>query len=1035
MPFTDLFIRRPVLAIVTSLMLLLLGFQSARELTLREFPLVETSTIEVRTQYPGASARTVLGFVTTPLQRYVSSARGIDYVTSTSRAGSSRILLHVRLGEDASDVLSEVIAKANESRYELPEEIEDPVIAAESGEDALMYLAFYSEELSLSQVNDYLARFVQPVLTTLEGVGAADLLGKKEFAMRIWLNPQKMAAYGVTAADIRDALRRDNYISTTGNTEGTWVVTNVEADTDLSNPAEFSAIVIRQEEEQRVLLEDVAELELSNANIEYSSFSSGREALFIAIRLGPGANPLAVASEVRSVLPDLEEKLPADLGVFVDYDGSEYIREALYEVIKTLIEAAAIVILVIYLFLGSIRVVVIPLVAIPLSLIGVLFLIYLLGFSINLLTLLAMVIAIGLVVDDAIVVVENVHRHIEDGASPLDAALRGAREVALPVLAMTLTLIAVYAPIGFLGGLTGALFTEFALTLAGAVFVSGVVALTLSPVMCANTLKESEKQGNFSDWLDGRFLSLKKSYRRALSHSLSNSGAVILFSLAIASSLPILFGLSQEELSPEEDSASIMVMANAPQYANLDYIDHFLDQLVEIWKQIPEVTHSWQVSSTRFIFGGLSLAHWNDRTRSQEEIMGELQHRFADVSGLEVFIFPPAMLPGAESGLPVDFVIVSNDDYIDLNQITEEVLQRARQSGIFAFVTKTLKFTRPETGIAIDRAKAARLGVSMRAIGDTLSIMLGEAEVNRFSMSGRSYKVIPQAAPDFRLTSTELEKYYVRAADESLIPLSTVISLEQRVEPNVLTQYQQLNSASIRGMTRDSHSMGEALAFLEKTLDEVAPSGYRAGYEGEARRFLAERSNFGPLFGLSLFVIFLVLSAQFNSFRDPVVVLIAVPLSIFGAVVPIALGMTSLNIYSQIGLLTLIGLISKHGILIVDFANELRDRGSPLRDAIMEAAALRLRPILMTTAATILGVAPLLNASGAGGNSRFSIGLMIAAGMSVGTLFTLFVLPTFYVLLAKERSGERLGSDAQGHSLFEEPAARAPNAPPETLGG
>ena len=1002
MTFTDTFIRRPVLALVASLMLLLLGIQSAGELQVREYPILETSVVRVSTVYPGASARTMLGFVTTPLQRYLAKADGIDYISSSSSPGSSSIELHLRLGEDTRAVLSDVIAKVNEARYELPKDIEDPIVSSESMGEALMYIAFFSDELSIPQINDYLVRSVQPVLTTVEGVGEADLLGNKNFAMRVWLNPEKMAAFDVTAQDVRNALLRENYISTSGSTEGSWVLTSVEAATDISEPSEFENIVVRQEGERRVLLSDVSELELSNQNISFTSFSSGKETVFISIKTAPGANPLEVARRIHAVLPKLAAEMPADLEVFIDYDASIYIDEAIYEVAKTILEAAAIVMLIIYLFLGSLRVVIIPLVAIPLSLIGALFLMYLLGFSINLLTLLAMVIAIGLVVDDAIVVVENVHRHIEEGATRMQASLRGARQVALPVIAMTLTLVAVYAPIGFLGGLTGALFTEFALTLAGAVVISGFVALTLSPMMCAYILKEKTEQGRFANRLDDLFLSLKNAYRRILSYALGNRGAGILFSVAIIVSLPALFALSQEELAPTEDSGGINVFASAPQYANIDYINRFLDQVVDIWKEIPEITHSWQVSSTRFIMGGLTLKPWDERTRTQEEIIEELQPHFLGISGLELFTFSEARLPGAESGLPVNFVVASNESYVSLDGVTEELLNRARQSGLFMFVTKSLKFTRPEVTVSIERAKAARLGVSMQAIGDTLAIMLGESEVNRFSIEGRSYKVIPQAAPDFRLTMTELEKYYVRTGTGNLVPLSTLVTLDQKVEPGSLTQYQQLHSANIQGMMMPPHSLGEGLSFLENTLQEISPTGYRAGYEGESRRFMSERSSFALLFGLSMLIIFLVLSAQFNSFRDPLVVLIAVPMSIFGAVVPMAIGFVTLNIYTQIGLLTLIGLISKHGILIVDFANELASQGASREDAVIEAASLRLRPILMTTAATVIGVIPLVIASGAGANSRFSIGLMISAGMMVGTLFTLFVVPTFYLLMNRK---------------------------------
>lgn len=997
MTFTDIFIKRPVLAIVISCVLLLLGLQAANKLSVRHFPRIEKSVIYVSTDYPGASARTVQGFVTTPLQQRIAGARGVEYVTSSSNPGISSIEVHVRLGENTSDVLSEVIAKINEARHELPRQIEDPVVNTATGSDALMYLAFFSNELSVEQMTDYLMRSVQPELISMDGVGSAKILGDKYLAMRVWLNPDRMAALGVTAEDVRNAIQRENYISAAGTTRGNLVRASVDAQTDIEDPEAFANIVVRQADDRRVLLDDVADLELSRENTESSAFSSGRDTVFISISTAPGANPLEVAKLVHDYMPRLTAQLPADMKGLLDYDGSIFINEALCNVLWTLLEAAAIVVLVIYLFLGSIRVVFIPLVVIPLSLIGVMLLIYAMGFSLNILTLLAMVIAIGLVVDDAIVVVENVHRHIEDGATPMEAALKGARQVALPVIAMTLTLAAVYAPIGFMGGLTGALFSEFALTLAGAVFVSGIIALTLSPMMCANILRDHEHQGKFTAWLDDRSNRLKLSYQRLLRHSLNNRGAVLLFSAVIICSLPVLFSLAQEELAPEEDSSHIFVMANPPQYANLDYINHFLDEVVTLWKGIPEVSHSWQESSPNLIIGGLVLKPWGERERTQKEIQQELQAGLTRISGLELFSFGDSPLPGSDAGLPVNFVLASTADYDEVDRVAEEVMQRARESGLFIFVTKDLKFTRPEISVSIDRNKAARLGLSMQSIGDTLAIMLGEADINRFSMKGRSYKVIPQAAPGFRLTKEGLEKYYLRTAGGELVPLSTVITLGQRVEPNSLTQYQQLNCTSIQGMLMPPNTMGTGLAFLEQAVNEVAPVGFRVGYKGQSRRFIQESKSFPRLFTLSLLLIFLVLAAQFNSFRDPFVVLTTVPLSIFGAMVPIALGFATLNIYTQIGLLTLIGLISKHGILIVDFANQLAAQGLSRREAVLESASLRLRPILMTTGATILGVVPLLLAFGAGANSRFNIGLMIAAGMLVGTLFTLFVVPVFYL--------------------------------------
>ncbi len=1001
MRFTDTFIKRPVLALVVSALLLMLGLQSMAQLQIRQFPDVEKSLIMVNTVYPGASARTVQGFVTDPLQRRIAGAEGVDYITSTSDPGLSRIRVHVRLGEDATQVMTEVIAKVSEARSELPREIEDPVVTNTFGDDAMLYMAFLSEQMSIQQIYDYVSRNIQPELATIEGVGQAQVLSGRDFAMRVWLDPARMAAFGVTAKDVTDAIREQNYLSAAGTTRGELVRASVDAETDMQRPEDFAAIVVRQDGERRVTLQDVAELELASADYDSATFSSGQDTIFLSVTPAPGANPLDVADRVKAAMPRLTEQMPADLEVFYDSDASMFIRAALREVATTIIEAAAIVILVILLFLGSPRVVLIPLVAIPLSLVGVLFLVWVMGFSINLLTLLALVIAIGLVVDDAIVVVENVHRHIEEGMRPFEAALQGAREVALPVIAMTLTLAAVYAPIGFVGGLTGVLFSEFALTLAGAVVVSGIVALTLSPMMCAYFLKDHAHQGAAADWLDARFEWLHHAYQSLLARCLDNRGAVLLFAGAILLSLPPLFLVSQKELAPEEDNGSLFIVATPPDYASLDYVNYFLDEMVSVWKQIPEVSHSWQVNNPGQVFGGVELVPWEQRKRSQQEVQADLQAGFGRISGLEIFTFGWPSLPGTDSGLPVNFVIASTADYAELDAVAQQVAQKARESGLFAFISPGLRYSRPEITVQIDRPLAARLGITMQDIGDTLQTMLGEAEANRFSMGGRSYKVIPQAARGFRLTKEWLERYYLRTDSGTLVPLSTVISLDQRVEPNTLSQYQQLNSVTLQGMMIPPNSLGTGLEFLQQALREVAPVGYRPGYEGESRRFMEESGSFAVLFAVSLVFIFLVLAAQFNSFRDPFIVLVAVPLSIFGAVVPLALGVATLNIYTQVGLLTLIGLISKHGILIVDFANRRVEQGLDRRTAVLEAAALRLRPILMTTFATVLGVLPLLLASGASAASRFTIGLVITSGMLVGTLFTLFVLPTFYLPLRR----------------------------------
>ncbi len=1004
MRFTDLFINRPVLAIVISCLLLLLGLSSAGNLAIREFPEIERTMISVTTVYQGASARTVEGFVTTPLQSHIAGARGVEYMMATSDPSFSEIRVYARLGENSSDVLAEVIAKVNEARSQLPSEIDDPIVTTSIGGDALMYLGFSSRQMSAGQVTDYLMRNVQPELATLEGMGSAAIIGGNYLAMRVWLDPVRMAGLGVTAEDVDAAIRQGNYTSSTGATQGRLVRVEVDARTEMQTPEAFAELSVRQFGDKRVRLGDVADIELGNENSSFRSFSSGEPAMFIKINPAPGANPLAVGKAVRATIPRIQAELPADMQLKVNWDSTVAIEAALREVATTLLEAALIVVFVTFLFLGSLRVVLIPLVTIPLSLIGVLFLILSLGFSLNLLTLLAMVIAIGLVVDDAIVVVENVHRHIEEGASPLHASLTGAREVAWPVVAMTVTLAAVYAPIAFIGGLTGALFTEFALTLAGAVLISGIVALTLSPMMCSRVLQGQREQGAFANWLDTRFERIMSLYQHLLGKCLRNRGAVLFFAVAILASLPVLLSITQQELAPSEDSGELYVMSNPPQYANIEYNSYFLDELVKLWKEVPEVSHSWQVAENAFLLGGISLVPWDEREREQGLVQAELQKKFDTVAGLEVFTFGSPSLPGSDSGLPVSFVAASTADYTEVERVGEALLEAARESGLFIYITQSLKFDRPEIQVDIDRERAARLGISMESVGRTLSAMLGESDTNRFSLDGRSYKVIVQAAPGFRLNEKELESYYVRSAGGKLVPLSAIISLSTTVQPNVRTQYQQMNNTTLQGIMMPPNSVGAGLAFLREKLAEIAPGNFHDGYTGGSRRLVQESAKFPILFGLSMILIYLVLAAQFNSFRDPLVVLVSVPLSIFGAVVPIALGFATLNIYTQVGLLTLIGLISKHGILIVDFANHLVLEGMSRHDAVLRAAALRLRPILMTTFATVLGVLPLVLGSGAGAASRYSIGLVITAGMLVGTLFTLFVLPTLYLPFGARRT-------------------------------
>ena len=785
------------------------------------------------------------------------------------------------------------------------------------------------------------------------------------------------------------------------------VMASVSAATHLEDPEAFGEIVVRQEGDRRVRLSDVARLELASDDTNSYVTAGAEEVIYIEVTEAPGANPLLVAERIREAMPQITAKLPADLTSRIDYDTSKFIREAITQVTTTLLEATLIVILVIFLFLGSARVVLIPIIAIPLSLVGVLFLVYSAGFTINLLTLLALVLAIGLVVDDAIVVVENVHRFIEKGDTPFDAAIKGARQVAMPVISMTVTLAAVYAPIGFLGGLTGTLFTEFAFTLAGAVIVSGVVALTLPPMMCALILRDHSHQGRLADWLDQRFERLRLAYQGALSLCLNHRGPVVLFCAVILLCLTPMFLLMQKELAPEEDQGILFVAAGKPKAANLDYYKRFVPDYLPIFDGFEGFSHSFQINRSTDAFGGMVLKPWSEREMSQQQIQQALQAQMGQNPGLEIFTFGEPALPGGGSGLPVQFVLAGTADYQQVFELANEITAAARESGLFMFVQNQLKYDRPEVTVNIDRAKAARLGISMESIGETLAVMLGEDDVNRFSMRGRSYKVIPQAGEGFRLSKEWLGRYYLRSATDELIPMSALVELGSRIEPNQLTQYQQLNSATIMGMVMPGKSLSEALQFLTDKAVELAPAGFRTGYEGQSRQFIQEDGSIMSLFAVSMLAIFLVLAAQFNNFRDPMVILLSVPLSIFGAAIPLLLGYATFNIYTQVGLLTLIGLISKHGILIVEFANELleegKERGVSAADAVLEAASLRLRPVLMTTAATVLGVLPLLIAFGAGANSRYSIGLVITWGMLVGTLFTLFVVPTVYLILQQWR--------------------------------
>ncbi|EIK98071.1 multidrug efflux protein [Pseudomonas sp. M47T1] len=1006
MAFTDPFIRRPVLASVISLLIVLLGFQAWSKLSIRQYPQMENALITVTTAYPGANAETIQGYITQPLQQSLASAEGIDYMTSVSRQNYSVISIYARIGADSDRLFTELLAKANEVKNKLPQDAEDPVLSKEAADaSALMYISFYSDQLNNPQITDYLSRVIQPKLATLPGMAQAEILGNQVFAMRLWIDPVKLAGYGLSANDVTDAVRRYNFLSAAGEVKGEYIVTSINATTDLKSTEGFAAIALKTDGDSRVLLGDVARVQMGAENYDTVSSFNGIPSVYIGIKGTPGANPLDVIREVRQIMPDLASQLPPNLKASIAYDATLFIQASIDEVVKTLFEAVLIVIVVVFLFLGALRSVIIPVVTIPLSMIGVLFFMQLMGYSINLLTLLAMVLAIGLVVDDAIVVVENIHRHIEEGRTPFDAALEGAREIAMPVVSMTITLAAVYAPIGFLAGLTGALFKEFALTLAGAVVISGIVALTLSPMMCALLLRPDANPKGLAHRLDRLFEGLKQRYQRMLHATLQTRPVVVVFALIVLCLIPVFLKFSQSELAPAEDQGIIFMMATAPQPTNLDYLNTYTDQFLPIFKDFPEYYSSFQINGFNGVqsgIGGFLLKPWNERGRTQMQLLPEVQARLAQIPGLQIFGFNLPALPGTGEGLPFEFVINTANDYESLLEVAQRVKDRAQATGKFAFLDIDLAFDKPEVVVDIDRAKAAQMGVSMQELGGTLATLLGESEINRFTLDGRSYKVIAQVERAYRDNPEWLNQYYVRNNKNELLPLSTLITVSERARPRQLNQFQQLNSAIIQGFP--IVSMGDAVQTVRQIASEEAPAGFAFDYGSSARQYVQEGNALWVTFGLALAIIFLVLAAQFESFRDPLVILVTVPLSICGALIPLFLGWSSLNIYTQVGLVTLIGLISKHGILIVEFANQLRrDKGLSAREAVEQAAAIRLRPVLMTTAAMVFGMVPLILATGAGAVSRFDIGTVIATGMSVGTLFTLFVLPCVYTLISPDK--------------------------------
>lgn len=1009
--FTDLFIRRPVLAMVVSFLIFLLGLRSISELQLRQFPEMKNTVITVSTTYSGASADVMQGYVTSILSKSIASADGVDYLTASSSQGNSVVTANIRLNFDPNVALVNVMSAVNAVSGQLPKNAEQPIITKKTGDStALMYIGYISPQMTREQIVDYLTRVVQPKLQTLPGVGSAEILGSGSAAMRIWLEPKKMAAYHLTSEDVVNSLMQNNYQSATGSTKGGLVQLNLNTETTAATPEQFKNIVIKNVNGALIRIKDIASVELGAETYDVSVAANGQSAVFMGISGTPTANPLTVIDNVRKVLPEIESSLPPGFSQKVMYDATNYIRASINEVLKTVIEASIIVVIIIFLFLGSLRTVFIPLVTIPLSLVGVCSFMLMFNFSLNLLTLLALVLAIGMVVDDAIVVVENIYRHIEEGKTPYEASLIGAREIAMPVISMSITLAAVYAPIAFMTGVTGALFTEFAITLACAVLLSGVIALTLSPMMCSKVLSNDIAKNRFVNFIDTRFERLKVWYEARLTNILQYRSVVVVFAIIVLASTVFFAITTKSELAPDEDQGFLIVLSSAPQYANFPYFQKYMHQVQAIYDHLPGVDATFAINGISLAdgldptsgFSGVVLKPWSERTGiTQSSVLQALQGKLNTVTGLQTVAFGLPPLPGV-SGFPIQFVITSTQNYAVLAGVNEKMLQEARDSGLFLFVNSDLNYSQPQLQVKIDRNKAAELGITMQQIGDSLGQFLGGGYINRFTNNGQSYKVIPQVPQIDRYNPANLDQMYVKDVKGNMIPLSNLITFNTQVQPASLNQFQQLNSVTIQGVLKPGVTTPQALDYLNKKLKADFPSGFMPDYSGESRQTVEASNAMLVTFMFALIIIFLVLAAQFESFRDPLIILVSVPMSLSGALLFMNVGLATMNIYTEIGLVTLIGLISKHGILITEFANKLQEEnGLTIHEAIIKASALRLRPILMTTVAMIFGVVPLLVAHGPGAHSRFDMGLVIATGMLIGTCFTLFVVPTMYTFLAK----------------------------------
>ena len=1002
MNWTDIFIRRPVLSLVVSALVLVFGLKAVGSLPVNQYPQTQNAIVTITTAYYGADPETIAGFITQPLETAIAQSQGIDYLSSMSVSGLSTITATLKLNYDSNAALTQIQTQISSVKNQLPPQAQQPILTVQIGQStAAMYMGFYSDDIPNNAITDYLLRVVKPKLDSVDGVQNAEITGGRKFALRAWLDREKMAGLGVGADDVYSAMAANNYLSAVGSTKGDMVAVDLVAGTDLHTLDEFRKLVIKKDGINIVYLEQVATVSMGSEDYNTNVAFSGKKSVFIAIKVAPQANLLDVAARVRAAVPDIQKQLPTGMSGKVVYDSTKFITTSIDEVVATLLEALLIVTVVIYLFLGSARAVAVPVIAMPLSLIGTFFLMQILGYSINLLTLLALVLAIGLVVDDAIIVVENVDRHMKEGKSPLEASLIAARELGSPILAMTIVLIAVYIPIGFQGGLTGALFTEFAFTLASAVAVSGLIALTLSPMMCSRIFTEEQEASSFVQKIDRIFEKVHHSYQTTLRELLSTWQVIIVMGVILLGGVAYLYATARAELAPTEDQGIVLMQASGPPNSTVNQMQTYADQIYQISAAEPEYEQMFQITSPTSSFGGVLLKDWDQRSRNATKFQEDMQNKWNTIAGARVAAFQFPALPGAQ-GLPVQVVINTTEPYEQLNEVSQAVLDKARRSGNFFFVDSDLKIDKPQDVLEIDREKVAALGMTQQQVGSALSAALGGGYVNYFSVAGRSYRVIPQVKQVDRLNPDQILDYYIRTPGGQMIQARTIATIKQKVVPQSINHFQQLNSATISGVSTPFISQADLLEFMRQALKEVAPNGYTMDYAGPSRQFMAESGGFLVTMFFAILIVFLVLSAQFESFRDPIVILVSVPLALFGALIFINLGFTTLNVYTQVGLVTLMGLISKHGILIVEFANELQEAGRSKLDAIVEASSVRLRPILMTTAAMVLGVVPLVIASGAGAAGRQSMGIVIFTGLSIGTLFTLFVVPAMYLFIGSD---------------------------------